>query len=215
MAVVAAAGWLGLAGTVRAQSPEPSPSPEGRSRGARLALFLAGGATGLVAHESGHLALDAAFGAGVNVHHVDFGGIPFFAVSPSEPVTPRQRFAITSAGFFVQHAGSEWLLSRHPRLREEHAPFAKGLLAFNVLASVAYGGAALARTGPVERDTNGMAESLRVAEPWVGLMVLTPAALDTWRYTHPDAAWARWTSRAVKVALVALVIRPQGGPALR
>ena len=43
---------------------------------------------------------------------------------------------------------------------DEHAPFAKGVLAFNVAASAAYAGAAFARTGPYERDTRGMASQL-------------------------------------------------------
>ena len=30
-------------------------------------------------------------------------------------------------------------------------------------------------------------------------MILAPAVLDGWRYFHPDAKWAVWTSRAVKV----------------
>ena len=55
---------------------------------------------------------------------------------------------ISSAGFWVQHGTNEWLLTRRPNLRRERAPFAKGVLAFNVLASMAYAGAALARTGP-------------------------------------------------------------------
>ena len=50
----------------------------------------------------------------------------------------------------------------------ERAPFAKGLLAWNVLASAAYSGAAFAHAGPPERDTRGMAAALGVNEAWVG-----------------------------------------------
>ena len=92
---------------------------------------------------------------------------------------------ISSAGFWVQHATSEWLLTRHPHLRREHAPFRKGLLAWNVLASAAYSGAAFARAGPPERDTRGMAMSLGVPEPWIGALILAPAVLDAVRYAHP------------------------------
>jgi hypothetical protein len=38
-------------------------------------------------------------------------------------------------------------------------------------------------------------------------MVLAPALLDTWRYFHPHAKWARWTSRGVKIGMVVLVVR--------
>jgi len=107
----------------------------------------------------------------------------------------------------MQHAASEFLLTRRPRLRHERAPFAKGILAFNVLASVAYAGAAFARAGPSERDTRGMAVSARVDEPLIGILVLAPAALDTARYINPASTWFRWTSRAAKIAGVMLIVR--------
>ena len=82
-----------------------------------------------------------------------------------------------------------------------------GLFAFNVLASVGYAGAAFARTGPPERDTRGMADSLRWKEPAIGVLILIPALLDAFRYYHPDAKWAAWGSRAAKVVGVVLVAR--------
>src|SRR4029079_15722651 len=133
--------------------------------------FLAGGATGLALHEGSHIAFDTIFGVGVEVHGVDFHGIPFFALSPDGFPTAKQRYVITSAGFWMQHEGNEYLLTTRPDLRRQHAPFAKGVFASSVLASVACGGAALAQTGPIERDTFGMAPALRVREPWVGVMV--------------------------------------------
>jgi hypothetical protein len=166
--------------------------------------FLGGAVAGLAAHEGGHLLFDAAFDAHPGVDRVSFWGIPFFAITHA-PVSPRQEYAIAAAGFWVQNATSEWLLVRRPNLRRERAPFAKGLLAWNVLASVAYGGAAFARAGPPERDTRGMAQALGVAEPWVGALVLAPALLDTVRYMRPDSRWARWTSRGSKLVLVVLV----------
>ena len=84
---------------------------------------------------------------------------------------------------------------------------AKGLLAFNVLASVAYASAAFGTFGPYERDTRAMADALGVDEPWVGAMILAPAALDTWRYLKPESRWAAWTSRALKVGAVLIVVR--------
>ena len=107
----------------------------------------------------------------------------------------------------MQHAENEWLLSRRPDLRLERAPLAKGVFAFNVITSMAYAGAAFAKTGPVERDTRGMAASLRIDERWIGALVLAPAVLDAWRYRHPDAKWAAWTSRGVKIGMVVMVVR--------
>src|ERR1041384_1582595 len=131
-----------------------------------VARFFAGAALGLGFHESAHLVADEAFGANPGVRKVSAGFIPFFAIT-HEPVTPTQEFIISSAGFWVQHIGDEILLSRRPNLRGEHAPVAKGLLAFNVLPSVMYAGAAFVRRGPVERDTRGMAVSADLAEPWI------------------------------------------------
>jgi hypothetical protein len=190
----------------RVAQAQPSPAPQ-ESRVASTAKFLAGAAVGLATHEAGHLLFDAIFEADPGIQRVNFHGIPFFAITHRSDLPRHQEFVISSAGFWVQHAENEWLLSKRPGLRQEHAPMAKGVFAFNVLASVAYTGAAFAKTGPVERDTRGMAESARIDERWVGAMILAPALLDTWRYFHPDAKWAAWTSRGVKVGMVVLVVR--------
>ena len=170
------------------------------------ALFVAGGALGLGAHEGGHLIFNGIFGAAPGLRKVTFGPIPFFAIT-HEPVSPVREFAISSAGFGMQHASSEWILSRRPHLRQEEAPLLKGILAFNVLASAAYSGAAFATTGPDERDTRGMAITARVREPWIGAAILAPAALDAARYYKPDVVWLRWASRAAKVGGVLLIVR--------
>jgi hypothetical protein len=169
--------------------------------------FLAGGATGLATHEAGHLLFDVLFDAKPGLAKVNFHGIPFFAITHRNDLSPRQEFVISSAGFWVQHAESEWLLTRRPRLKDEHAPFAKGVLAFDVLASGAYAVAALARTGPAERDTRGMASSARIDERWIGVFVLAPAVLDAVRYFKPDAKWAAWASRGAKISMFLLIVR--------
>jgi hypothetical protein len=161
----------------------------------------------LAAHEAGHLILDAAFDADPGLARVDFYGVPFFAITHRAGLPPRREFAISSAGFWVQQGTNEWLLTKRPRLRDAHAPFAKGVFAFNVGSSAAYSIAAFARIGPPERDTRGMAESARISEPWIGALVLAPALFDTWRYLDPDARWPVWLSRATKVGAVLLIVR--------
>jgi hypothetical protein len=208
--VLVLAAIAGTAEFVGAQETAQQPDAPSEHHGASVAGFLAGGAVGLVAHEGGHLLFDGIFNAHPGIEKVSFHGIPFFAIT-HEPVSPRDEFIIDSAGFWVQHLGSEIVLSRRPNLRYEHAPFQKGLLAFNVLTSGVYAGAAFARTGPVERDTRGMADALRWKEPWVGALILVPAILDAVRYFHPDARWAAWGSRGAKVGMVLLVVRPHGG----
>jgi hypothetical protein len=185
------------------------------SKPKQVAAFLAGGAVGLGAHEGAHLTFDYVFDAKPDVHRVSFGPIPFFAISPTAPTTPRQRFLITSAGFVSQHVSSEWMLTRHPRLRQERGAFAKGWLTFNVLTSVAYAGAAFGGFGPVERDTRGIAESSGIDEPLVGAFILVPAALDTYRFYRPEARWARWASRGAKVGFMLLALGPKSGPRAR
>ena len=36
---------------------------------------------------------------------------------------------------------------------------------------------------------------------------LAPAVLDTWRYLKPESRWAAWTSRAMKVGAVLMVVK--------
>jgi hypothetical protein len=168
--------------------------------------FFAGAALGLGFHESAHVIADEAFGADPGVRKVSAGFIPFFAIT-HEPVTPTKEFIISSAGFWAQHVGSDVVLSRHPRLREEHAPVLKGLLAFNVVTSVIYSGAAFIRRGPAERDTRGMALSAGVDEPWIGVTVLAPAVLDAARYYRPNSRVLRWASRAAKVGGALLIFK--------
>lgn len=202
---------IALSATVTAQVADDASGQSGvvkaPRKGASIAPFLAGGAIGLGTHEAGHLLFDGLFDARPGIRKVDFHGIPFFAITHRSDLSPRREFTISSAGFWVQEAESEWLLTRRPRLRSEHAPLAKGLLAFDVLASVAYAGAAFGRTGPVERDTRGMADAARIDERWIGALVLAPALLDAWRYFNPDAKWAAWASRGVKIGMVVMVAR--------
>jgi hypothetical protein len=178
-----------------------------RSSAAKAGLFLAGAGAALATHESGHLVFDYLFDAKPHLKAVDFHGLPFFAIAHRSGLARRKEFLISSAGFSVQHAENEWLLSRRPNLRREPAPIAKGMLTFNVLTSLAYAGAAFARTGPYERDTRGMAEAARLDERTIGVVVLVPALLDAWRYFHPDSKWAAWASRGAKAGMVLLVVR--------
>jgi hypothetical protein len=206
--IVALAGTLGALWTgdvVAQERGGDAPSTEGRA--VTAVKFLAGAVLGLAAHEGGHLIFDGIFDADPRLKRVDFHGMPFFAIAHRPDLPRRQEFVIASAGFWVQHAGSEWILSRRPDIRGERAPVAKGVLAFNVLASAAYAGAAFARTGPAERDTRGMAVGSRTDERVIGALVLTPAVLDAWRYYRPNNRWLKWASRSVKVGMVILAVR--------
>jgi hypothetical protein len=177
------------------------------NRTAAVGAFVGGLAVGLVAHETGHVLFDVIFDANPRITRVEFHGIPFFAITHDAGLPPRQEFTISSAGFWVQHATNEWLLTRNPRLRSAAGPFTKGVFAFNVGASMAYSVAAFGRTGPVERDTRGMADAAQVNERWIGALILAPAILDSWRYFDPEAKWPVWVSRAVKIGGLLLIFR--------
>jgi hypothetical protein len=192
---------------VEAQDTPPEQNPSNEHPAASIPLFLAGAAIGLGAHEMGHLVFDAIFDAHPDIKGVSFHGVPFFAVTHDSGLSPRKEFVIDSAGFWVQQAGNEIMLTRDPQLRQNGSSLKKGLFAFNVLTSVGYSIAAFFRTGPYERDTRGMADALRWKEPLVGALVLAPAVLDAVRYYRPGAKWATWSSRGVKVGMVLLVIR--------
>jgi hypothetical protein len=170
-------------------------------------VFLGGAAAALGLHEGAHVFFDVLFDAHPGLKKVDFHGIPFFAIVHESGLPHRKEFVIDSAGFWMQEAGDDLILSKRPGLRDDHAPFLKGMVAFNVLASAAYAGAAFARTGPFERDTRGMADSLRWKEPFVGALILAPAILDAVRYYQRNPKWAMWASRGMKVFSVVLVFR--------
>jgi len=187
-----------------ARASEPQPKTH---RTADIAMFLAGAALGLAAHESGHLVLDFAFNSKPRLKRVELGGIPFFAITHRSDLPSRREFAISSAGFWVQESWNENLLTRRPMLRHEHAPVAKGMMAFNILASIGYAAVAFARTGPVERDTRGMADAVRVDERAIAALVLAPALLDGYRYFRPDVGWSKWASRAAKAGSVVLILK--------
>jgi len=200
--------WLGFASAAGAQPPSDAPPATATTNARRDVLtFLAGAGIGLVVHEGGHFVVDEIFDARPHVIPVHFGSIPFLAISPQRPLSPKQLFTVTSAGFWTQELTSELLLTRHRDLHHVHAPFAKGLLAFDVLTSIGYAAVAFAGQGPVERDTRGIAQGLGVSERAVGLVVLSPAALDVYRYFRPDSTWARWASRIAKAGSIVLVIQ--------
>lgn len=168
--------------------------------------FFAGAAVALAVHEGAHLVFDAAFDANVSVKSVHLGPFPFFAIAHRAGLPPREEFTISSAGFWSQEGTAEWLLTKRPDIRREHAPFAKGVLAFDVLTSLGYGAVALVEAGPPERDTRGMS-AIGVNERAIGTLIMLPAGLDAYRYFFPDARWAKWASRAAKVATVLLVVK--------
>jgi len=169
--------------------------------------FLGGALVGLVLHESGHYLMDVALGTDPYLKRVDGAGIPFFAVSYRKDVTPRQEYAIAAAGFWMQHSMAEAILKKYPRVWEDAPTSVKGAFAFHLVTSLIYAYAALAKSGPPERDTLGMAHGLGINERWMGAAVLIPAALDLYRSFNPNVPWATWTSRGVKISFAFALLK--------
>jgi hypothetical protein len=130
------------------------------------------------------------------------GGASFFAIRYGRELTPREAYTVSSAGFLFQYASSEWVLKEHPHLWTDDAPIAKGVFSFHLITSFVYAYGALFNSGPTARDTRGMAQALGINERWVGVAVLVPALLDLYRSIHPEAKWAVYSSRSVKVGFV-------------
>lgn len=166
--------------------------------------FFAGAFVALAGHEGGHYIANSAVGSDPYLKGIHYGPIPFFTIEPNRPLTRRDHYITASAGFNSQHLINEWLLTTHPNLKNEDRPLLKGIASFNFWLTMGYAATAFAQTGPAERDTKGMADSLGCGEAWVGAMILVPTALDTYRYKHPDSKWARDASRVSKLAMILL-----------
>src|SRR5687768_9141754 len=74
-----------------ALAQEAAPEPP-VNRITATASFLAGAFTGLVAHEGGHLLFDVVFDADPTLKRVEFHGIPFFALTHRNELSPRREF---------------------------------------------------------------------------------------------------------------------------
>ena len=202
-----AAGWRTLVALALCCLFAEAAAAQERSAASRFGRVLLGGAAGLASHEAGHLIANWAFDEKVVVKKVDFKGIPFFALSHAPDLSPRREYVVSAAGFWAQYLYSEQILTHHPNLKDEESPLRKGMLTFHVATSLVYAGAALAKSGPYERDTRGMASSRRISERWIGAMVLAPAVLDAYRYFNPGTQWASWASRGAKIGSVLLVVK--------
>ncbi len=163
--------------------------------------LLGGAAAGFMTHETGHLVLDYALGTHPTFVAVKAGPFPFFAIEP-HGLTPRKRYATAMAGFATQGLYSELILGLDPWLREHSHPFLKGMLAFHVALSVGYAVTGFAGTGPPQSDLNAMARGSGWPRWAIGLMLLAPAALDTYRYFVPNSCWAPQVSIATKLTMV-------------
>jgi len=213
--------WIALVlvsggGASGARAEPWAPSDVGR--------FIAGGLTGFVIHETAHAAVAESLGLKPRLEFrrkpVPFVVVDYDWVAVRDPSGKivgyidgdgyvvdywrQKRFAIASAGFNSQNLASEWILSVYPHLREESRPFLKGMLTFDILTSVGY---ALVGRKDHDGDVRGMSEALNVNDWTIAGIVALPAALDLYRYYHPESVWIPWMDRGAKAYLLGLSFR--------
>ena len=228
---MAAAAWLvaspalavDLETPVALADPAPGGIPEFTDvTPASVALTAAGFVTAFVVHEACHGVANLAMANVPTLEPVRFlGFLPFFAVSPNiqcrdgtclrrggepfQPGPPGYAF-IVSSGILCQEITNEIILTEHPRIRYESAPFLKGMLLFNLATSVAYGIANLAGIEPPQGDLHALDTIGGIPHGVFAAVVLGTAALDVARYFLPDVGWLPWVSRGSKVVTVGLVV---------
>jgi len=194
-------------------APPRAPGPAKRGCDGTRGPVPGRGRDGLVVHESGHLALDAAFGAGWTCTGSTTARS---RSSPSRPATgsPAQRFAVGSAGSGCSTRAASGSSPATPAcvMSARRSPRA--------CSPSTSSPRSLRRDGPGHGGPVGSATPAAWPSRCGGRALggphgAHPAALDAWRYVHPEATWVRWASRAAKVALVVLLVRPHGAPATR
>lgn len=168
--------------------------------------FVLGAGVGLALHEGAHLLVDVATDAKPEIMPVSLGPFPFFAIAPTNISSQQQRYAIAMAGFVMQDLYSETILQIDPHLREHDRPLLKGMLALHTLLTTGYAITGFAGVGPLQSDVNTLSRALSLP-PWaVGLILISPAICDTYRYFVPGSRWAPWVSISGKLTLLGGVL---------
>ncbi len=195
---------------------EPQGGHGGRPLAATAGLFLAGAAAGFAAHEGCHVAANLAMGNVPQLEPVRFAGaIPFFSIAPGitcgrdrcttrsgAPFSPGLRglSIILTAGLQCQHLYDEVILTHEPDLRAADAPFRTGMLAFGILASLAYVTADVASFEPPAGDLSALYRDTKVSRRAMNALLAATALLDAARYALPRTPVLPWASRASKGA---------------
>jgi hypothetical protein len=174
--------------------------------------LLLGAASGFVGHELGHVAADLMTLHTPRFHETKTGPFYFFAIQPCcGTLTHAEEYAIASAGLTVNDLSAELILQISPRIRTRHAPFMKGVLLVDVGLEIGYAISGFVQSAhpvgfPAQSDVGSMSRALGI-DPWkVGLTVLVPALIDTYRYFVPHSRWAPWVSIQSKMLMTGIVL---------
>lgn len=177
------------------------------SVGASGAMAGAGFVSAFAAHEVGHLLANVLLGNRPSLVGIRaFGFVPFFSIDPRLKCARHRdechegngayfgggragAYAVFTAGFSVQHLTNELIFSRYPNLILEDAPFAKGMLLFNIATSVGYASAAWLRVEDSHGDLGNAARVSGIPRDVLAAFLFVPALLDGVRYFKPG-----WTA---------------------
>ena len=108
----------------------------------------------------------------------------------------RDHALIAYSGILFQNLANEYLLTKHPHLIDQDNPFRKGMFWGNIIVPGFY-------TFQGYSDPNSDLYLLQQDLGWsrwaVNTMVLTPLAIDMYRYYHPEKKKLRRYSRIAKL----------------
>ncbi len=185
-------------------------------------LFAGGAVTGLALHEMGHVLTNLAYGNVPGVSGILYEKtIPWFVIDARLTYRNgvyykadgsvfsgggRGYFVINMGGFTMQNLGSEIILSTHPRLLYEGAPYTKGILWLNMLLSIGYSTASFVGVEDPHGDISGGSRHSGYPRQLIAGLVLTNGTLDLFRYFFPDNEMLPWLSRTSKAMLFGLDI---------
>jgi hypothetical protein len=165
--------------------------------------LLGGAATGLVAHEGGHIVFGAIFGAHPSIKALRYGPIRFFRID-HDAVTPKEEFVITSAGFWcntLARSGLHRAPESSPRVvavQGDPRVQSRDVCDAATAAFGQFGPPRHARHRRTYDDGKDAGAGCRRTHPRAG-------RTDGWRYLHPDAR--RRASRAAKIGMALLTLR--------
>ena len=140
--------------------------------------FALGFASGIVAHEAGHV-----FVATTKGYSVSHDGLSL--VYPGAKLTPAAQLQLASAGFQTQWALSEFVLrdgNGHEHVRPP-GDFGAGVVCSYLGVSFAY---LTFLKNQYQGDVYGMSQASGYSRDRISLMLAVPAVLDTWRLFGND-----------------------------
>lgn len=166
--------------------------------GAGWGRFFAGMASGIAAHELGHVAVAKAQG-----NRVAFSGPSL--TYPGATLSRSQRLHVSSAGYQAQWLVAEGVLQHHEAKGQGHrlGHFSAGLVSAHLAISAAY---VVALKSHKNGDLTGVSNSAGVPRDQLLLMLSVPALLDGWRlFGNRVPRWAAHLSLAAKGTGISLI----------